>query len=343
MKTGIVGSGTWGTALAIVLAHNGHEVVLRSRLEEECNAFRLTHRHKNLPGAVLPDSIRFTTELEEAIEDKDLIVLAVPSIYVRKTAEEMKAFVKPKQIVVVVAKGIEEGSLKTMTDIVEEVIPAADAAVLSGPSHAEEVSRLIPTTIVAGAHSEKTAKIIQNAFMNNSFRVYINPDMRGIEIGAALKNVIALASGIADGLGYGDNTKAALITRGIAEITRLGVKMGCAVETFNGLSGMGDLIVTCASMHSRNRRAGILIGKGRSYNEAMQEIGQVVEGVYAAKAALELADQYEVSMPIVEGVNQVLFSGKDPEKAVQDLMMRDKRSENSILKFNDEGTCQSNV
>lgn len=216
-------------------------------------------------------------------------MLAVPSIYIRATAERMKPFIRQNQVIVSCAKGIEEDSLLTMTDIIEEVLPQADVGVLSGPSHAEEVSRFIPTTIVAGAHSRKTAEFIQDIFMCDCFRVYINPDMRGIEVGAALKNVMALAAGMADGIGYGDNTKAALITRGIAEITRLGVKMGCRQETFAGLSGIGDLVVTCASMHSRNRRAGILIGQGKSYREVMQEIGQVVEGVYAAKSGLQLA------------------------------------------------------
>ncbi len=327
MKASIIGAGTWGTALGILLAHNGHEVTIWSKFQQEVDALQETHRHKNLPGAVIPESVCFSSDLETALKEQGLVVLAVPSIFVRGTAHEMKPYVGEGQIIVSVAKGIEEGTLYTMSDIIEEEIPQADVAVLSGPSHAEEVSRFIPTTIVTGAHTEKTALFVQNAFMCDCFRVYINPDIKGIEIGGATKNVIALAAGMADGLGYGDNTKAALITRGIAEIERLGMKMGCRMETFNGLSGIGDLIVTCASMHSRNRRAGILMGEGRSYEEAMQEVGQTVEGVYAAKAARALAEKYEVSMPIVEGINQILFEGKSAREAVRDLMLRDRTIE----------------
>ena len=333
MKASIIGAGTWGTALGILLAHNGHKVTIWSKFQQEVDALQETHRHKNLPGAVIPESMCFSSDLEAALKDQELVVLAVPSIFVRATAHEMKPYVGEGQVIVSVAKGIEEGTLYTMSDIIEEEIPQADVAVLSGPSHAEEVSRFIPTTIVTGAHTEKIALFVQNAFMCDCFRVYINPDIKGIEIGGATKNVIALAAGMADGLGYGDNTKAALITRGIAEIERLGVKMGCRMETFNGLSGIGDLIVTCASMHSRNRRAGILMGEGRSYEEAMQEVGQTVEGVYAAKAARALAAKYEVSMPIVEGINQILFEGKSAREAVRDLMLRDRTIENVNVPF----------
>ena len=333
MKASVIGSGTWGTALSIILSHNGHDVTLYSRLQSEIDEILKEKRHKNLPGAVIPDSLCGTAKLEEALKDKDLIVLAVPSIYIRATAERMKPFIRQNQVIVSCAKGIEEDSLLTMTDIIEEVLPQADVGVLSGPSHAEEVSRFIPTTIVAGAHSRKTAEFIQDIFMCDCFRVYINPDMRGIEVGAALKNVMALAAGMADGIGYGDNTKAALITRGIAEITRLGVKMGCRQETFAGLSGIGDLVVTCASMHSRNRRAGILIGQGKSYREVMQEIAQVVEGVYAAKSGLQLAKKYDVSMPIIETMNQVLFEDMSARDAVKTLMERDRRLENQKLDF----------
>lgn len=334
MKTAVVGAGTWGTALAILLKHNGHEVTLWTRSENSAQEMTKTRRQKNLPDAVIQEGMIITSDIHEALMDKDMIVLAVPSIYVRETAKRMSEFVRHGQVIVSVSKGIEGDSLKTMSDIIEDEIPQADVAVLSGPSHAEEVSRFIPTTIVTGAHSEKTARFIQDTFMCDCFRVYINPDIKGIEIGGALKNVVALAAGMADGLGYGDNSKAALITRGIAEITRLGVKMGCDIETFQGLSGIGDLIVTCASMHSRNRRAGILIGKGKSYHEAMEEVGQVVEGVYAAKAAKQLGDKYSVTMPIVEEINKILFEDKSPEEAVKDLMLRDRRLENSGLKFN---------
>ena len=225
------------------------------------------------------------------------------------------------------AKGIEEDSLMTLSDIIEQEIPQAEVAVLSGPTHAEEVGRGLPTTIVVGARSKATAEYIQNLFMSDVFRVYVSPDILGIELGGALKNVVALAAGIADGLGYGDNTKAALITRGIAEISRLGIAMGGRYETFAGLTGIGDLIVTCASIHTRNRRAGILIGQGKSYEEAMDEVKMVVEGVYSAKAAMQLSEKYQVKLPIIEQVNAVLFHGKDPALAVNDLMLRDRKNE----------------
>ena len=269
----------------------------------------------------------FTTDLKEAVEGRDLLVLAVPSPFTRSTARQMKDFVGKGQIVVNVAKGIEEGTLMTLSQIIEEEIPQADVAVLSGPSHAEEVGKGLPTTIVAGARTKSTAELVQNIFMSPVFRVYTSPDVLGIELGAALKNVVALAAGIADGLGYGDNTKAALITRGITEIARLGTAMGGRFETFCGLSGIGDLIVTCASMHSRNRRAGILIGKGYTMEEAMKEVKMVVEGVYSAKAAMGLASKYGVQLPIIEQVNEVLFQGKSAAEAVRDLMLRDKKIE----------------
>ena len=257
--------------------------------------------------------------------------MAVPSLYVRSTAARMREFLRYGQIVINVAKGIEEATLKTLSQVIEEELPNAEVAVLSGPSHAEEVSRGLPTTCVAGTHRKKTAEYIQSVFMSPVFRVYTSPDMLGLEVGAALKNVIALAAGIADGLGYGDNTKAALITRGIAEITRLGVKMGGKEQTFAGLTGIGDLIVTCASMHSRNRRAGILIGKGYTMEEAMKEVKMVVEGVYSAKAALKLSEKYGIDMPIVEQVNAILFDHKPASEAVKGLMLRDKTIESSDL------------
>ena len=280
-----------------------------------------------LPGVKLQESIQFTSDLKEAIEDKELMVLAVPSTAVRSTARNMKEFVKPGQIIVDVAKGVEESTLMIMTDIIEQEIPQANVAVLSGPSHAEEVGKGLPTTIVAAAHDMETAEHIQNMFMSPVFRVYTSQDMLGVEIGAALKNVVALAAGIADGLGFGDNTKAALITRGIAEISRLGIAMGAKASTFTGLSGIGDLVVTCASVHSRNRRAGVLMGQGYSMQEAMDEVHMVVEGVYSAKAAAKLAEKYNVEMPIVSAVNQILFEGKSASSAVLDLMLRVKKEE----------------
>ena len=240
----------------------------------------------------------------------------------------MKPFVKEGQLIVSVAKGSEEKTLMTMSQQIEEELPMANVAVLSGPSHAEEVSRGIPTTVVVGAKDRQTAEHIQNLFMSSVFRVYTSPDILGIELGGALKNVIALAAGVSDGLGCGDNTKAALMTRGIAEITRLGVAMGGKPETFSGLSGIGDLIVTCTSMHSRNRRAGILIGQGKTMQEAMDEVQMVVEGVYSAKAAMGLARKYHIEMPIIEQVNEVLFADKKADLAVRELMLRDKKIEN---------------
>lgn len=328
---GVIGAGTWGTALAVLLHNNGHQAAIWSALPEEIEEMTKTRRHKNLPEITIPGEIFLTADLEEAMAQKDVLIMAVPSVFVRSTAARMKPFLKKGQLVVDVAKGIEEGTLKTLSQVIEEELPDAEAAILSGPSHAEEVSRGLPTTCVVGAHRRETAEYLQSVFMSPVFRVYTSPDMIGIEVGAALKNVIALAAGIADGLGYGDNTKAALITRGIAEITRLGMKMGGKEQTFVGLSGIGDLIVTCASMHSRNRRAGILIGKGYTMDEAMKEVQMVVEGVYSAKAAKALAEAYGEDMPIVEQINQVLFEGKPARDAVGDLMLRDKRIENSLL------------
>lgn len=335
-KVGIIGAGSWGIALALLLKNNGHEVTVWSIVEEEIAMLNREREHKDkLPGVKLPEEIIFTTDLERSVKGMDMLVLAVPSPYTRSTSHLLKDLVTEGQIIVNVAKGIEEGSFMTLSQIVEDEVPQADVAVLSGPSHAEEVGRGIPTTIVVGAHTQKTAETVQNIFMNEVFRVYISPDILGIELGAALKNVVALAAGIADGLGYGDNTKAALITRGIAEIARLGVAMGGKYETFAGLSGIGDLIVTCASMHSRNRKAGILIGQGKTMDEAMKEVKMVVEGVYSAKAAMGLAKKYNIDMPIIEQVNEVLFNKKPADAAVKDLMIRDKKLEHRDLPWNE--------
>ncbi|MBS5284080.1 MAG: NAD(P)-dependent glycerol-3-phosphate dehydrogenase [Clostridiales bacterium] len=333
---GIIGSGTWGTALGILLYGNGHQVEIWSAIPAEVEALTKTRRHPNLGELPIPEEIRITADLEEAMKDKDILVLSVPSVYIRETARKMAPWIRRGQIITNVAKGIEEHTLLTLSQIIEEELPEAVVTVLSGPSHAEEVSRGLPTTCVAGAHSRQAAEFVQSVFMSEVFRVYTSPDLLGIELGGALKNVIALAAGIADGLGYGDNTKAALITRGIAEISRLGMTMGGRLETFGGLTGIGDLIVTCASMHSRNRRAGILIGQGLSMEEAMKEVHMVVEGVYSAKAALALARKYEVSMPIVEQVNAVLFEGRSARDAVSELMLRDRRKEIADLGWENE-------
>lgn len=331
-KVSVIGAGSWGTALALLLHKNGHEVTVWSIMEDEIQMLKEKREHlSKLPGVPLPEDMIFTTDLEASLKDKELVVLAVPSPFTRSTSHKMRPFVKEGQLIVNVAKGVEESTLMTLSDIIEEEIPQANVAVLSGPSHAEEVGRGVPTTVVAGARDQKTAEYIQNLFMNRVFRVYTSPDILGIELGAALKNVIALAAGTADGLGHGDNLKAALITRGIAEITRLGLAMGAHAETFYGLSGIGDLIVTCASVHSRNRKAGYLIGQGYTMEDAMAEVKMIVEGVYSAKAAMGLAKKFQVELPIIEQVNKVLFENKDPREALDELMLRDKKIEHSNL------------
>ena len=327
-KIGMIGAGSWGIALAKLLADNGHKVTVWSIIPEEIEMLKTKHEHVDkLPGVKLPDNIEYTTDLEATCKDKNILVLAVPSPYTRNTAHSMKDYVKDGQIIVNVAKGIEEKTLYTLSQVIEEELPMTNVTVLSGPSHAEEVGRSLPTTVVVGAKDQDTAEYLQNVFMNDVFRVYTSSDILGMELGAALKNVVALAAGIADGLGFGDNAKAALITRGITEIGRLGMAMGGKFETFCGLTGIGDLIVTCASMHSRNRRAGILIGQGKTYDEAMAEVKMVVEGVYSAKAAMGLSKKYNVDLPIIEQVNLVLFNNKPAIEALTALMGRDKKDE----------------
>ena len=333
-KTGVIGAGSWGIALAKVLHSNGHEVTVWSIVEAEIAMLKEKHEHVDkLPGVKLPEDMVFTTDLKAAIDGMDYLILAVPSVFTRSTAKSMALFVKPGQVIVCVAKGIEEDTLMTLSDIVSEEIPAAEVAVMCGPSHAEEVGIGLPTTVVAGADKKHVAEGVQDIFMNEVFRVYTSPDVLGMELGGALKNVIALAAGMADGLGYGDNTKAALITRGIAEMGRLAIAMGASYETLSGLTGIGDLIVTCESKHSRNRKAGMLMGQGYTMQQAMDEVKMVVEGVYSAKAAIALAKKYHVDMPIIEAVNKVLFEDKQAKEAVTELMMRDKRSEHSALEW----------
>lgn len=330
----VLGAGTWGTALAILLCNNGHEVTVWTIVEQEARMLS-EHRNeiKNLPGAHLPESVKVTMNLEEACKDKDLLVMAVASPYIRSTSKLISPLIKEGQRIVNVSKGIEDVTLHTLSEVISEEIPQADVAVLSGPSHAEEVSRGVPTTIVVGAKTKETARFIQDAFMTDVFRVYTSPDIIGIELGGSLKNVIALAAGIVDGLGLGDNTKAALMTRGMAEISRLGVQLGGKIETFSGLSGFGDLFVTCNSKHSRNWNAGYLMGQGKTMEEAKQQVGQVVEGINSAKAALHLAQQNGVEMPIVEQINLVLFEGKSSNDALYDLLGRDKRKEYKSLEW----------
>ena len=328
MKIGVLGAGSWGVALTKLLSGNGHDVTVWSIDKAEVDMLATKREHETkLAGVKLPDSVSITNNIEEAVKDAKMLVFVVPSPFIRSTAKAAAPYVKKDQIIVNVSKGIEESTLMTLTEVISDEIKDAMVGVLSGPSHAEEVGLGMPTTVVAGASTKEVAELIQDTFMSDSFRVYTSPDVIGIELGGALKNVIALAAGMADGMGCGDNDKAALITRGIAEITRLGVKMGGQLTTFAGLSGIGDLIVTCASKHSRNRKAGYLMGQGKTYKEAMDEVKMVVEGVYSAKAALELSRKYDVEMPIVEMINKILFEDFDSREAMKILLTRMKTSE----------------
>ncbi len=331
-KVSFLGAGSWGTALAVLCAGNGHKVTLWSKIQSEIDMLKEHREHiDRLPGVKLPDSVEIEYDLERACTDQDIIVCAVASPFVRSTAQLAKPFIRKGQIIVNVGKGIEEKTLMTLCQVLEDELPEADVCVLSGPSHAEEVSKGLPTTVVVGSKSRETARFVQDVFMGGNFRVYTSPDMVGIELGGALKNVIALAAGILDGMEMGDNTKAALMTRGIAEISRLGLALGGKIETFSGLSGIGDLIVTCTSTHSRNHNCGYLLGKGKTLAEAKDEIRQVVEGVNCARAAMSLADKYNVTMPIVEQINEVLFEDKPAAAAMKDLLERDKVSEYKTL------------
>ena len=333
MKIGVIGAGTWGVALARMLTNSAHDVIVWSAIEEEIHELESTRVHKNLPGAKIPEATAFTTDLRTATVGKDLLLLAVPSVYVRATVARLAEFVRDGQIIVNVAKGIEENTLFMMTEVIKDELAKHSSAkdvkliALSGPTHAEEVARDLPTTIISACEDEEAAKAVQDVFMNTCMRVYTHFDVLGVEISGALKNIIALATGISTGLGFGDNTKAALITRGIAEIRRLGLKMGCYDQTFAGLAGIGDLIVTATSEHSRNNRCGKLIGSGVEPNEAIKQIGMVVEGINALPAAIALAKKYEVEMPITETAYDVIFGGVDPKSAVLKLMTRDKKAE----------------
>lgn len=329
MNITILGAGTWGTALAKTFCEAGHNVKLWSIIKEEIEEMKLSHEHKNLPGAILPDKICLTDSLEEAMELAELVVIATPSIYVRSTTELIKPLLREGQIIGCVSKGLEEGTVYTMSEIIEDVTEAAYPVVaISGPTHAEEVAINIPTAIVCACKNHEIAKIVQHAFIGTCIRPYTNTDIKGVELCGALKNIMALACGITQGLGCGDNTKAALITRGIAEMTRLGVAMGCDERTFAGLAGIGDLIVTATSMHSRNNRAGILIGKGVTPEEAVKEVGMVVEGINAVPGAVEMAERCYVVMPIVEAVNQVVNGGKPVREVFGALLNRSLKPEN---------------
>ena len=328
-RIGVLGAGTWGIALARLLSLSGHEVTVWSALEQEIEEFSVTRRHPNLPGMVIPLEVGFTKSIEEVCKNKDFLLFAVPSPFVRSTARKAAPYVTEGQIIVDVAKGIEADTLFTMTQIIRSEIPdpTVKLVALSGPTHAEEVARDLPTTIVAACTDMAAAEQAQNVFWASCMRVYTNEDVLGVELSGAMKNVIALAAGIAAGLGYGDNTKAALITRGMAEITRLGLAMGCRIETFLGLAGIGDLIVTATSVHSRNNRCGMLIGKGTDPQEAIKQVGMVVEGINALPAAMKLAKMYHVEMPIVEAVDAVVSGKISAKNAVWMLVCRDKASE----------------
>ncbi len=327
LKISVIGSGTWGCALTAILCDKGYDVTLWSYFPEESEELRLTKKARNLTDFTMPDGIEYTSDIKVATENKDVIVLVTPSNSISVTAEKMCPYVKNGAIVVCASKGFDSETQKTLTETIKDKIPQADVAALSGPSHAEEVAKKIPTTLVAASRSRQVREKLQEIFMTDYLRIYTNEDILGVEIGGALKNIIALCAGILDGLGLGDNTKAALMTRGISEISRLGTAMGAKATTFAGLSGIGDLIVTCTSMHSRNRRAGILIGQGKSAEDAMKEVNMVVEGVYAAKEAYKLAKKYNVEMPITQEVYSVLFEGKSAKDTVYDLMTRTKKDE----------------
>ena len=328
-KIGVLGAGTWGMALARMLSNSGHSVTVWSALPQEVEEYAKTRRHPNLPGMVIPDAIRFTKEVEEVCRDQEILLFAVPSPFVRSTARKVAPFLQKGQIIVDVAKGIEADTHLTMTQIIADEIknPDVPLVALSGPTHAEEVAKDLPTTIVSACENTEAARFVQDVFFNTCMRVYTNEDVIGVELCGAMKNIIALASGIATGLGSGDNTKAALITRGMTEISRLGVAMGCREQTFGGLAGIGDLIVTATSMHSRNNRCGMLLGQGVPPQEAVKQIGMVVEGINALPAAMKLKELYHVEMPIVEAVQAVVNEGASPRDAVARLMARDKKPE----------------
>lgn len=328
MKIAVIGSGSWGTAMAVHLAKKDYDVYLWSWQQEETDRLNLHRENREfLPGVAFSDNIICSHDMQLCVQDADLIITAVPSIATRTTAHQLGKVVSAGQKLLNISKGLEDKSLMRLSEVYMQEVPQASVSVMSGPSHAEEVSRGLPTTNVVASADDKTSKQIQEIVMSEVFRIYTSDDITGVELGGALKNVIALCAGISDGLGYGDNTKAALMTRGLAEIKRLGVALGAKRETFAGLSGVGDLIVTCTSMHSRNRRAGILIGKGNSLEETLKEVHMVVEGVNTAAAALELANKMNVIMPITEEACNILFNGKSPQEAVYTLMTRDKKAE----------------
>lgn len=337
ISIGILGSGTWGIALARLLCNAGHSVTVWSAIQEEIDVLSSTNKHPNIPEIELPEEIEYTKNIENACLNKELLLFAVPSPFVRATARQAAPYISAEQIIVDVAKGIEEETLLTMTDIIAEEIniPSIKIVALSGPTHAEEVIKDLPTTIVSASKDIQAAEYVQAVFNTSGMRVYTNDDIVGVELCGATKNIIALACGIAMGIGCGDNAKAAIITRGIAEISRLGAAMGCREQTFGGLAGIGDLIVTATSMHSRNFRCGILIGKGVPVKEAISQIGMVVEGLNALPAAIKLAKKHNVQMPIIEAIDAIVSDGADIPTVIQSLMSRDLKSEVGALSFDE--------
>ena len=335
---GVLGAGTWGMALARMLSNSGHDVMVWSALDREIEEFSATRSHPNLPGMVIPDEITFTKDVEKVCTQKDVLLFAVPSVFVRATAKKAAPYISDGQIIVDVAKGIEADTLFTMTQIIEDELKNSSVKLvaLSGPTHAEEVAKDLPTTIVSACEDLEAAQQVQQIFSNTCMRVYTNDDVLGVELCGALKNVIALASGIATGMGYGDNTKAALITRGMAEVSRLGVAMGCREQTFGGLAGIGDLIVTATSQHSRNNRCGMLLGQGVSPEDAVKQVGMVVEGLNALPAAMRLKEKYQVEMPIVEAVDALVNKGVTPEETVRSLMDRQQTHEMPYVAIDDK-------
>ena len=326
---GILGAGTWGTALANCLTNIGHKVTVWSKFESECVTLNETHKHPNLPGVDINKEIMFTSNISAALRDAEIVIFATPSIFIRDTAIAAKAYLNPSQIIVTVAKGIEQNTFFTMTEILEDVLGTEySVTALSGPTHAEEVSRGIPSTIVSAGKDLNACKIVQKAFEGTPLRVYTNNDVLGVEICGALKNIIALATGISDGLGFGDNTRAAIITRGLAEITRLGLSVGCKIETFIGLAGVGDLVVTATSRHSRNSKAGYLLGQGHSLEDTLKEVGMVVEGINALPAAKRLAEKNNVDIPIIDAVYNVVNNNVNPRDIVLSLLSREQKQEN---------------
>ncbi len=326
-KISVIGAGAFGMAIAVHLAREGHAVKVWSHSEQRAALLQQTGRTEAFPDLQIPKEITFTSDRAAASKDVELIVFAVASPYSRETAAGFAPYIRKGQVITTVTKGVEASTFAMQADILEQEIPQAVVTALSGPTHAEEIVTGQPTTIVAASADERAAEFVQDMFMSEKLRVYTSDDVLGVELGGSLKNVIALAAGMADGLGYGDNAKAALITRGIHEMAGLAVRMGARAETLYGLTGIGDLIVTCESTHSRNRRCGMLMGQGISMEEAVKTVGQVVEGIHSAQAAMGLSEKYGVPLPITEQVNAVLYAGKDPRQGVLDLMMRDKKSE----------------